>query len=106
MSNNNGPELKRSKTDISMNSNIVTLENLNHINENIFRKTNPKGKIFHGPNWTAFSKENLGSIPGSMEKALVEDKKGMTKIGFSTQTERFYPKINSTIKNNPGPRNI
>jgi hypothetical protein len=103
MSNNNNPELKRSKTDVSMNSNIVTLENLNDINENIFRKTNPKGKIFHGPNWTAFSKENLGSIPGSVEKALVEDKKGMTKIGFSTQTERFFPKVNSSIKNNPGP---
>ena len=37
-----------------------------------------------------------------MEKALVEDKKGMTKVGFSTQTERFFPKPDSS-KQCPGP---
>ena len=95
-------ELKRSKSNISINSNIVTLENLNDINENLFRKTTPKGKLFRGPNWTAYNKENLGSIPRQIEKTLVEDKKGLSKIGFSTQTERFFPKFNNE-KNNPGP---
>lgn len=95
-------ELKRSLTDVTCNSNVVSLENLNDINENLFQKTTKKGKLFKGPNWTAYNKENLGSIPRQIEKSLVEDKKSMTKIGFSTQTERFFSK-DKTNKNNPGP---
>ena len=94
--------LKHSRTEFSMASNIVTLDNLNELGEKFFRKTTHKGKLFKGPNWTAYNKENLGSIPRTVEKALVEDKKGMTKVGFSTQTERFYPKIDSA-KECPGP---
>ena len=94
--------LKHSNTEVSMASNIVTLDNLNELGENIFRKTTHKGKLFKGPNWTAYNKENLGSIPRTVEKALVEDKKGMTKVGFSTQTERFFPKLDSA-KQCPGP---
>lgn len=94
--------LKRSLTDITVNSNIVSLENLNDVNESVFQKTTKKGKLYKGPNWTAYNKENLGSIPRNIEKSLVEDKKSITKIGFSTQTERFYPK-NQGTKNNPGP---
>ena len=94
--------LKRSNTELSMPSNIVTIDNLNEYRENFFRKTSYKGKLFKGPNWTAYNKENLGSIPRTAEKALVEDKKGMTKVGFSTQTERFFPKPDSS-KQCPGP---
>ena len=94
--------LKHSNTDLSMASNIVTLDNLNELGENFFRKTTHKGKLFKGPNWTAYNKENLGSIPRTVEKALVEDKKSMTKVGFSTQTERFFPKSDSA-KQCPGP---
>ena len=94
--------LKRSNTELSMPSNIVTIDNLNEYRENFFRKTSYKGKLFKGPNWTAYNKENLGSIPRTVEKALVEDKKGMTKVGFSTQTERFFPKPDSS-KQCPGP---
>ena len=94
--------LKRSNTELSMPSNIVTIDNLNEYKENFFRKTSYKGKLFKGPNWTAYNKENLGSIPRTVEKALVEDKKGMTKVGFSTQTERFFPKPDSS-KQCPGP---
>ena len=94
--------LKRSNTELSMPSNIVTIDNLNEYRENFFRKTSYKGKLFKGPNWTAYNKENLGSIPRTVEKALVEDKKGMTKVGFSTQTERFFPKPDSA-KQCPGP---
>ena len=95
-------ELKRSLTDITVNSNVVSLENLNDVNESVFQKTTKKGKLFKGPNWTAYNKENLGSIPRNIEKSLVEDKKSITKIGFSTQSERFFPK-NQNMKNNPGP---
>ena len=95
-------ELKHSKTDVTVNSNIVSLENLNDVTESIFQKTTKKGKLFKGPNWTAYNKENLGSIPRNIEKSLVEDKKSITKIGFSTQSERFFPKQTSS-KNNPGP---
>jgi hypothetical protein len=94
--------LKHSNSEISMASNIVTLDNLNELGENFFKKATHKGKLFKGPNWTAYNKENLGSIPRTVEKALVEDKKSMTKIGFNTQTERFYPKIDSA-KQCPGP---
>ena len=94
--------LKHSRTEFSMASNIVTLDNLNEIGEKFFRKTTHKGKLYKGPNWTAYNQENLGSIPRTVEKALVEDKKGMTKVGFSTQTERFFPKIDSA-KECPGP---
>ena len=94
-------KLKRSNTDLTLNSNIVTLDNLEDVGENFFRRTQPKGKVFKGPNWTAYNKENLGSIPREVEKALVEDKKGMTKIGFSTQSERFFPK-NENVKLTPG----
>ena len=68
-------ELKRSLTDITVNSNVVSLENLNDVNESVFQKTTKKGKLFKGPNWTAYNKENLGSIPRNIEKSLVEDKK-------------------------------
>ena len=94
--------LKHSNTELSIASNIVTLDNLNELGENFFRKTTHKGKLFKGPNWTAYNKENLGSIPRTVEKALVEDKKSMTKVGFSTQTERFFPKSDSA-KQCPGP---
>ena len=94
--------LKHSNTDLSLASNVVTLDNMNEFGDNFFRKTQHKGKLFKGPNWTAYNKENLGSIPRTVEKALVEDKKGMTKVGFSTQTERFFPKPESA-KQCPGP---
>ena len=94
--------LKHSNTELQMASNVVTLDNLNEVDEKFFRKTTHKGKLFKGPNWTAYNKENLGSIPRTVEKALVEDKKGMTKVGFSTQTERFFPKMDSA-KQCPGP---
>ena len=94
--------LKHSHTEFSMASNIVTLDNLNEFGDKFFRKTMHKGKLYKGPNWTAYNKENLGSIPRTVEKALVEDKKGMTKVGFSTQTERFFPKVDSA-KECPGP---
>ena len=76
-------ELKHSNTEFQMASNVVTLDNLNEVDEKFFRKTTHKGKLFKGPNWTAYNKENLGSIPRTVEKALVEDKKGMTKVGLT-----------------------
>lgn len=96
------PPLKRSKTEVTVNSNVVTLENINDVNEEWFQRTTHKGKLFKGPNWTAYNKENLGSIPRRIEKSLIEDKKSLSKVGFFTQTERFYPR-NQTMKQNPGP---
>ena len=52
-------ELKHSNTELSMASNIVTLDNLNELGENFFLKTTHKGKLFKGSNWTAYNKENL-----------------------------------------------
>ena len=89
-------------------NNIVTLENLNEIDINLMNKTTTKGKLFKGPNWTAYNKENLGSIPQKIEKALIEGKnnKNLTKIGFNTQSERFFPKKNKEKNPGPGSYNI
>jgi hypothetical protein len=80
-------------------NNIVTLENLNEIDINLMNKTTTKGKLFKGPNWTAYNKENLGSIPQKIEKALIKDKKNTSKIGFSSTSKRFFQKK----EKNPGP---
>ena len=84
--------------------NIVSLENLNEIYKDLFRKTTTttttsKGKVFKGSNWTAYNKENLGSIPQKIEKALIKDKKNTSKIGFSSTSKRFFQKK----EKNPGP---
>ena len=80
--------------------NIVSLENLNEIYKDLFRKTTTsKGKVFKGSNWTAYNKENLGSIPQKLEKALIKDKKNPSKIGFSSTSKRFFQKK----EKNPGP---
>ena len=80
--------------------NIASLENLNEIYKDLFRKTTTsKGKVFKGSNWTAYNKENLGSIPQKIEKALIKDKKNTSKIGFSSTSKRFFQKK----EKNPGP---
>ncbi len=80
--------------------NIVSLENLNEIYKDLFRKTTTsKGKVFKGSNWTAYNIENLGSIPQKIEKALIKDKKNTSKIGFSSTSKRFFQKK----EKNPGP---
>ena len=84
----------------NLDDNIVTLENLNEIDRDLFRKTtSTKGKIYKGQNWTAYNKENLGTIPQKMEKALLKDKKNTSKIGFSSTSKRFFQKK----EKNPGP---
>lgn len=95
-------DLKRSLTEVTMNSNVVTLENLNAQEQKIFNKTTRGGKLYKGPNWSAYGKENLGTIPRNIEKSLVENKNSMSKIGFSTQSERFFNSSTSN-KTNPGP---
>ena len=88
----------------NVDDNIVSLENLNEIYKDLFRKTTTttttsKGKVFKGSNWTAYNKENLGSIPQKIEKALIKDKKNTSKIGFSSTSKRFFQKK----EKNPGP---
>lgn len=95
-------DLKRSLTELTINSNIVSLEDIKPQDQKIFNKTVKKGKLFKGPVHTAYNKESLGSIPKRVEKSIVEDKKSISKIGFSTQSERFFPK-NLADNNNPGP---
>ena len=95
--------LKTIKIDTASTSNIVSLENINNISESLFQKPPKKGKLFKGPNWTAYTKENLGSIPCSIEKSLISDNKASPKIGFSTQSERFFPNQNLSKTRNPGP---
>lgn len=87
--------------DMPKENNIVTVENLSESTEGCFLKTNKKGKLFRGPNWTAYNKSNLGSIPRRVEKNIIEDTKSQAKMAFTTSSERFRD-IEQIIKN-PGP---
>lgn len=90
-----------SNIDIPKESNIVTVENLSESAEGFFLKTNKKGKLFRGPNWTAYNKSNLGSIPRRVEKNIIEDTNVQAKMAFTTSSERFCD-FAQKIKN-PGP---
>lgn len=82
--------------------NIVSLENFEDINENYLLRAPKKGKLRRGPNWTAFNRENLGSIPRRTEKVLLEDR-NKERLGFLTQLERFSIRPQSIKYNYPGP---
>jgi hypothetical protein len=62
----------------------------------------PKGKLHKGPNYTAYKRENLGSIPKTIENIIIDDK-SRTTYGFSTQSERFSSRSESVKNNFPGP---
>lgn len=95
--------LKSITTYTTSPSNIVSLEHINTLSESLFQKPPKRGKLFKGPNWTAYTKENLGSIPCSIEKSLISDNKGSPRVGFSTQSDRFFPPQNLSKTRNPGP---
>ncbi len=84
---------------------IVSLENFDEIKDNFTLRSPNRGKIYRGPNWNAYNRESLGSIPQNTEKILFKEKNSDNKKGFSCQSERF----DSTNKNEsikfsyPGP---
>jgi hypothetical protein len=84
-------------------SNIVSLENLDFLSDKYLLRAPKKGKLLKGPNWTAYNRENLGTIPRKTEKVLIEDKTLKTKLGFTTQEERFTVKSHSVKNMFPGP---
>ena len=89
------------KQDIS--NRIINLENTEDSAEAIFKLRSPaKGKLYRGPNWTAYNRENLGSIPGNIENILIKDSE-TKKLGFRSNSIRFDPKIDSLNSSSPGP---
>jgi hypothetical protein len=60
-----------------------------------------KGKLYLGPVWNAFNRENLGSIPRKIENVLVNDK--TSKLGFLSQTDRFCYRDHESNGILPGP---
>ena len=68
-------------------SKVISLEE--EVEQNFMLKSPPKGKIYRGPNWNAYNRESLGSIPRSSENILFRDKSHENKIAFSSQTGRF-----------------
>lgn len=84
-------------------SNIVSIENFEVINDNFRLKAPKKGKLYRGSNWTAYNRENLGSIPRNTENILIKDIDGNKKVGFSSQTERFSARNQSVKYAFPGP---
>jgi hypothetical protein len=78
-----------------MNSYYLTLDESFQVRE-------PKGKLYKGPNYTAYKRENLGSIPRSIENIIMDDK-SKTACGFSSQSDRFSTRSESVKHNFPGP---
>jgi hypothetical protein len=89
--------------DGNLENNIVSLENLDEIQDKYLLRAPRKGKLIKGPNWTAYNRENLGTIPRKMEKVLIEDKNNKERLGFSCQTERFATRAQSVKNMFPGP---
>jgi len=62
-----------------------------------------KGKLYRGPNFNAFNRETLGSIPVKYENVLVRDN-NIPKLGFSSNTQRFTKE--GVISPGPGSYNV
>lgn len=90
------------KSNIKPN-NVVSIENLDDL-DNYVLKAPKKGRIYKGANWTAYNRENLGSIPllsNKSENVLINN--NPNRLGFNTQSDRFC-KLNDSIRlNYPGP---
>jgi hypothetical protein len=91
-----------SELELNHGKNIVSLESLDDIADNYLLRAPKKGKIIKGPNWTAYKRENLGTIPRKVEKVLIEDRHKTTR-GFSSQSERFSARNQSEKYFFPGP---
>lgn len=95
-----------SQKDITLklkpNPRLVSIEKQNALND-LEKKLKSKGQIRKGPNWTAYNRENLGSIPGKVENIIINDKIDSTKLGFLSNTLRFQDKSTNAKKELPGP---
>lgn len=82
--------------------NFVSVENLDEIKVTLKQHIKSKGKLHKGPNWTAFNRENLGTIPRNIENILIKEKYPCSK-GFLSNTKRFNDRSQSVKYNYPGP---
>jgi hypothetical protein len=87
------------------NSAVVSIENIDNGNDNFILKSPPRGKLYRGPNWNAFNRQSLGTIPRKSENILFQEKNSDTKKGFMSQVVRFeeYNKLDSVKFAYPGP---
>lgn len=98
-------EYKTNHHTTKSQSNIVTLENFEELNDNFVLRSPNKGKIYRGPNWNAFNRQSLGTIPRKSENILFQEKNSDTKKGFMSQVERFedFSKKDTIKYSFPGP---
>lgn len=82
---------------------VVSIEHVNDLKTEINRKLKSKGKLRTGPFWTAYNRENLGSIPRKVENIIINEKTNNTKKGFLSNTSRFSDRNESVKYNIPGP---
>jgi hypothetical protein len=84
---------------------VVSIENTDEINSNpnFYLRSPNRGKIYRGPNWNAFNRESLGSIPRHTENILFKNKNNEQKLGFNSQSERFNKKSETIKYSFPGP---
>lgn len=89
---------------VNSENHTVKIETSNS-QENFILRSPKRGKIFRGPNWNAFNRQSLGSIPRKFENILFQEKGSEAKKGFLSQKERFeeYSQIESVKYSYPGP---
>ena len=84
-------------------SNIVSIENFDDVKETFNRKIKKKGKLRLGTYWSAYNRENLGTIPRKVENIIINERTDDTKKGFLSNTGRFSQRTQSVKYNFPGP---
>lgn len=88
------------------NTNIKNISNnFNDITYNTKTKSKckVKGKIHSSRFWTAYNRENLGSIPSKTENIIINNSTKYSKKGFLCNTNRFDNKDDKIKNNYPGP---
>lgn len=79
----------------------VTIYSPRQTKESNFSKNNKKlkpGKIIYGPNYTAFNRKSLGSIPSSIENILFQNKKGeIIKFSFNVNESKNNDNISNYL---------
>lgn len=79
--------------------------NLNTVSDfkTILNSSRSKGKLHTKPNWTAYNRKNLSSIPSKIENIIIDVKTESINKAFLSNTRRFSKRSEGVKFNYPGP---
>lgn len=69
----------------------------------IINSSRSKGRLHTKPNWTAYNRKNLSSIPSKIENIIIDVKTESINKGFLSNTKRFFKRNEGEKFNYPGP---